>query len=69
MRRKLTCLADCGLTLYGDDSDRLGRRMRAHLRTAHRLPADPTELGAFAIPVRDDPRSDATAAAAPVTDD
>jgi hypothetical protein len=49
--RKLACLADCDCTLYGDDPDALGRRMRRHLKEDHGVPADPTELAAFSIPV------------------
>jgi len=51
MTHKLACLADCDHALYGDDTDDLGRRMRAHLREAHAVPADPTELAALSIPV------------------
>jgi hypothetical protein len=49
--RKLACLADCDYTLHGDDPDRLGRRMQSHLEDVHGVPADPTELATFAIPV------------------
>jgi hypothetical protein len=51
MTRKLACLADCDYTLHGDDPDRLGHRMQAHLEAAHGIPADPTELASLAIPL------------------
>lgn len=51
MTRKIACLADCDRVFYGADPDRLGRRMRDHLREAHGVPADPTELATLSIPV------------------
>jgi len=48
---KLACLADCDRVFHRGDADDLGRRLRRHLREAHGVPADPTELAAFAIPV------------------
>lgn len=51
MTHKLACLADCDHAFYGDDPDRLGRRLRSHLRSAHGVPADPGELAALSIPV------------------
>jgi hypothetical protein len=63
MTHKLACLTDCDHTLHGDDPERLGRRMRDHLREVHDVPADPVELASLAIPVAGVGPGDPTSAA------